>query len=251
MKYPFRQEYRVTSPFGMRWLNGVQNYHAGIDLVCDDKTIVSTDNGIVLVSQIVTDKNDRTWEWGNYVCIQTAEGKHVYYCHMESRAVKYGDKVKVGTPIGIMGNTGYSFGAHLHYEVRQNNIPINPANYLGIKNEIGIATPTEGSDTMTPAEKKAFEALQKKVEEQEKEIKVLKDEFSALAVDYDSHTSPIFVVKSDIPAWAESDIAWLIDNGYLKGSTGGKLNLSYDMLRQLVIMSRFGQDVFDKMESNG
>jgi len=252
MKYPFRKEYRVTSPFGFRTVNGVSDFHAGIDLVCDQNWgIVSTDAGTVVASQIITDRSNPTWEWGNYVCIQTNDGKHVYYCHMQSRAVKYGDKVKVGTPIGIMGNTGYSFGAHLHYEVRVNNSPINAAQYLGIKNQIGKATPTdEGDDGMTPAEKKAFEALQKKVEEQETEIKTLKEAFEALCMDYDKHTFTRFVVKSDIPNEFLPDIEWLIDNGYLKGSKGGKLNLSYDMLRQLVIMSRFGQDVFDKMESN-
>lgn len=252
MKNPFTKEYRVTSPFGYRELNMIIVYHAGIDLVCDkNKTVVSTDEGIVVVSQIVTDRNNKTWEWGNYVCVQKSDGTHIYYCHLDSRAVNAGDKVHVGSVIGVMGNTGYSFGAHLHYEVRVNNKPINAAEYLGIKNQIGIAIPTEGNDEMTPAEKKAFEALQKKVEAQEKEIKALKSTVTELSLDFEDHTAPIYNAKSDIPIWAQSDIMWLVENGYLKGSTGGKLNLSYDMLRQLVIMARFGQDVFDKMESNG
>ena len=41
------------------------------------------------------------------------------------------------TPVGVQGNTGYSFGEHCHFEVRKNNVSINPAPLLGIENKIG------------------------------------------------------------------------------------------------------------------
>ena len=136
---PFESyQYRLTSPFGQRILNGQADYHGGVDLVGVGTTAVcSVCDGTVLVSQIITDKSNLTWQWGNYVAVMAGDGTVHYYCHLASRAVKQGDKIKKGQRIGIMGNTGYSFGAHLHFEVRRNNKAINAAEYLGISNKTG------------------------------------------------------------------------------------------------------------------
>lgn len=136
MLSPFESyKYRLTSPYGQRTLNGVRQFHNGVDLVGVGSSVVcSVCDGTVLSSQIITDKSNRTWEWGNYVSVQAGDGTVHYYCHLASRAVKKGDKVKRGQRIGIMGNTGYSFGAHLHFEVRRDGESINAAEYLGIPN---------------------------------------------------------------------------------------------------------------------
>ena len=136
---PFESyKYRLTSPYGQRVLNGKTETHNGVDLVGEGSTAVcSVCDGTVIQSRIVTDKNNLTWQWGNYVSVQAKDGTVIYYCHLASRAVKQGDKVKAGQRIGIMGNTGYSFGAHLHFEVRRNNKAINAADYLGIPNTTG------------------------------------------------------------------------------------------------------------------
>lgn len=136
---PFEaNKYRVTSPYGQRTLNGATQFHGGVDLVGEGSTAVcSVCDGTVLVSQIITDKSNLTWQWGNYVAVLADDGAVIYYCHLASRAVKKGDRVKKGQRIGIMGNTGYSFGAHLHFEVRRNNKAINAAEYLGIPNKAG------------------------------------------------------------------------------------------------------------------
>ena len=135
---PFESNrYRVTSPYGQRTINGASQFHNGVDLVGEGGTFVcSVCDGKVVSSTMITDKSNRTWEWGNYVCVE-ADGKRMYYCHLASRAVKVGDTVKKGQRIGIMGNTGYSFGAHLHFEVRVNNKAINAADFLGIPNKAG------------------------------------------------------------------------------------------------------------------
>lgn len=131
-------KFRLTSPYGQRVLNGVTQFHKGVDLVGVGSTAVcSVCDGTVLSSQIITDKSNRTWEWGNYVSVQAGDGTVHYYCHLASRSVKKGDKVKRGQKLGIMGNTGYSFGAHTHFEVRRNNQSINAAEYLGIPNKVG------------------------------------------------------------------------------------------------------------------
>lgn len=136
---PFESyKFKVTSPYGQRTLNGESQFHSGVDLVGDGtKAVCSVCDGTVIQSRIVTDKSNLTWQWGNYVSVQASDGTVIYYCHLDSRAVKAGDKVKKGQRLGIMGNTGYSFGAHLHFEVRKNNKAINAAEYLGIPNKPG------------------------------------------------------------------------------------------------------------------
>lgn len=144
--------FRLTSLYGARTVNGVYSNHKGIDLVgITSHEVCSVADGVVVASTIVTDKNDVTWEWGNYVCVLGDDGKYIYYCHLMSRAVKKGDIVKAGQKIGVMGNTGYSFGAHLHFEVRlgDRKTAVDPCAYLGIENNVGIYD-LEAVSTVTP-----------------------------------------------------------------------------------------------------
>lgn len=132
-------KYKVTSPFGMRTLNGVRAEHKGIDVVgLTDKHICAVVPGVVAASTIITDKSDRTWEWGNYVRVDGDDGRRYYYCHMDKRLVSVGRRVKIGDHLGIEGNTGYSFGSHCHFEVRDGSgNSIDPAPFLGIPNAVG------------------------------------------------------------------------------------------------------------------
>ena len=132
---------KITSPYDNRALNGKTAFHAGYDLVgIGSHTVVAAVGGTVVVSRIITDKSNRTWEWGNYVCVRGDDGRRYYYCHLASRAVEKGARVKAGDKIGVMGNTGYSFGAHLHFEVREKDgkTTVNPETVLGIPNRVGI-----------------------------------------------------------------------------------------------------------------
>lgn len=134
----YNGKFKVTSPFGSRNLNGKIDNHKGIDVVgLTDKHICAVAGGTVGASMIITDKNNLTWEWGNYVRIDGDDGRKYYYCHMSKRLVSAGQRIKAGDVIGIEGNTGYSFGSHCHFEVRQNNVSINPAPFLGIDNAVG------------------------------------------------------------------------------------------------------------------
>lgn len=138
---PYKSSFRVTSPYGMRIdpISGGGTWHGGIDLVGegDDKTVVSTSQGVVVQSQIITDRADLTWEWGNYVAVLADNGYVIYYCHLSRRLVKVGDAVKVGTPLGIEGSSGRSTGSHLHFEVRKNGTQTDPSVYIGIGNTEG------------------------------------------------------------------------------------------------------------------
>lgn len=138
MKLPFEGTIYISSAYGNRTLNGVPNWHSGLDLVGQDcKTIYAPCDGTIGASTIITDKSNKTWEWGNYIRIDS-QGYQIYMCHMSERYVKVGDKVKCGQPIGKEGNTGYSFGSHCHFEIRQNGTAINPCPILGIQNKTGV-----------------------------------------------------------------------------------------------------------------
>ena len=122
---------KITSKYGYRVLNGASGFHSGLDIVGSKSSeIVSVSNGVVLWSQMVTDKSNPTWEWGNYVAVSGDDGNTIYYCHLAERKVSAGQRVKAGDVIGIMGNTGYSFGKHLHFEVRIGGSPVDPTPYL-------------------------------------------------------------------------------------------------------------------------
>jgi len=63
--------------------------------------------------------------YGNLVIVEHGDYK-TYYAHLSSIPVSVGDSVSAGATIGLSGNTGNSTGPHLHYEIRRNNVPIDP-----------------------------------------------------------------------------------------------------------------------------
>lgn len=140
MLNPYREDIskiRVTSPYGMR--NGAM--HKGVDLVSDgDKTLVAIGSGVIGMSTIVTNTDNLTWQWGNYVRLDLDTGERVYYCHLAERIAKVGQRVNKGDVIGVEGTTGYSSGSHLHLEIRPKGTSSNAVNgalFIGVENVIG------------------------------------------------------------------------------------------------------------------
>jgi murein DD-endopeptidase MepM/ murein hydrolase activator NlpD len=68
--------------------------------------------------------------YGNLVVVQHRLGYTTWYAHMSRITSFAGEHVKGGTRIGYVGSTGHSTGPHLHFEVRLNNVPIDPVPYL-------------------------------------------------------------------------------------------------------------------------
>lgn len=141
----YKGNYRISSPYGNRKLdNGDNRFHSGIDYVgIDSKEIIAPTNGRIISSQIITDKSNPTWEWGNYVKMDDLNGYYLFFCHLANRNVRAGQTVEKGHVIGTEGQTGYSLGSHLHFEVRRksDNVSINPEQYFKIlfdwyKNEV-------------------------------------------------------------------------------------------------------------------
>ena len=119
---------RVTSGCGWRRdpINGNrQQYHEGLDIAAPHGSPVrTTGDGVVI-------ECGRRGGYGNMVRIEhgpNAEGKDIQtiYGHLRRIHVKEGDLVKKGATIGEVGSTGRSTGQHLHFEVLENGMPINP-----------------------------------------------------------------------------------------------------------------------------
>ena len=103
--------------------------HKGIDLVGPGSTLdyitAHSDGEVVAVVSHIDYNTSKSGKrtYGNYVKIKHDNGMYTLYAHMKygSVNVKVGQRVSRGQVIGYMGNTGYSFGAHLHFEVRNEN----------------------------------------------------------------------------------------------------------------------------------
>lgn len=139
MKNPFESgDVRVTSLYGERG----GEFHKGIDLVGTSSTrIVAVEDATVAVSTMVTDRQNKTWEWGNYVRLDLDDGRRLYHCHLSQRLVRAGERVKKGQVIGIMGDTGKAYGAHLHWELRPQGFSTESLDicaYSGIPNRLGV-----------------------------------------------------------------------------------------------------------------
>lgn len=135
MKVIASGEQQITLNFGNQTLNGNRYYHEGIDVVRKTNrldTIVAAEKGKVIKIVSNVKGRDITKGYGNYVELQHGENITTRYCHLryESIKVKVGQIVEKSQEIGYMGDTGYTFGAHLHFQVIQNGKVIDPLPYL-------------------------------------------------------------------------------------------------------------------------
>ncbi|NOX26350.1 MAG: M23 family metallopeptidase [Deltaproteobacteria bacterium] len=118
----------ITSKYGPRIdpINHKPAFHAGLDIRQKVGThIMSTADGVVQVQGFSRFN-------GNYVVINHGQGFKTMYLHMEKTLVKKGQKVKRGQTIGLLGNTGRSTGAHVHYEIIYKGRTVNPLRFVRI-----------------------------------------------------------------------------------------------------------------------
>ena len=124
---------------------GGSNNHRGLDLVGKDYTIddvVSYANGVVQMS--VTGYGNGqgegvNWRYGNFVKVLHDDGTVCLYAHLERASVSVGQRVSKGQVLGRMGNSGNSFGGHLHWEFwskNDYNSNIDPSPYLAPKEPV-------------------------------------------------------------------------------------------------------------------
>ncbi len=116
----------ISSAFGLRSdpLNRRAAFHLGLDFrgkIGDP--VVATGSGLVKESGYRTD-------YGEYLLIAHKQGVDTFFAHLSKRLVKAGDRIDRGQRIGMVGKTGRSTGAHLHYEVHLQGRPVNPLQFV-------------------------------------------------------------------------------------------------------------------------
>jgi len=129
---PLKVEYETMSGFGPRVdpFTRQPAMHEGMDLVAERKTpVYATGAGVVVTA-------GRNGEYGNMVDIDHGHGIVTRYGHLDKINVEEGQKVTTATVVGLLGNTGRSTGAHLHYEVRLDDRPRNPVKFVKASRDV-------------------------------------------------------------------------------------------------------------------
>ena len=109
-------EYDFTSAYGVRF----GQLHAGIDLA----TVEGTPYKAIHAGKVTAAGHNGGY--GYAITVQQSDGTEIIYAHSRRLLVKVGDTVQAGQPIGLVGNTGYSYGPHLHIEIHVNVEPTDP-----------------------------------------------------------------------------------------------------------------------------
>lgn len=127
---------RITSTYGRRkspFRPGGRDLHTGIDIAVDQGTPVhaSADGKIVYA--------ERKGGYGKAILIRHPSGYETLYAHLSDLLVEEGQSVCRGQQIGFVGTTGRSTGPHLHYEIRENGTPIDPAPFIELAHILRFA----------------------------------------------------------------------------------------------------------------
>lgn len=113
----------ITSPFGYREhpISGETTFHYGVDIAASENSPITAmaDGTIVECGSSAI--------FGNYIKIRHNDGFVSFYGHLNSFSVKKGEKVSLGTTVGLAGKTGIATGPHLHFEIRRYNKTLNPS----------------------------------------------------------------------------------------------------------------------------
>lgn len=139
--YPLPNEkgIKISSGFGDRVhpVKKQKSFHSGIDIPCAEGTnVVSVEDGIVIFAGVQAG-------YGNFVMIQHNDGYITCFGHLSKILVKTNQSVSKSQIIALSGNTGVSTGAHLHFEVRKENTPVDPAFLLGLVPDIPDVLPAD------------------------------------------------------------------------------------------------------------
>jgi murein DD-endopeptidase MepM/ murein hydrolase activator NlpD len=122
-----------SSNYGYRIdpITGRQTFHTGVDIIASPGTpVMAAAGGVVSAVEFHP-------EYGNIVDIDHDNGLTSRYAHLLRSNVKVGDVVMKGQVIAQVGNTGRTTGPHLHFEVREKGIPLNPNKFLALDKKEG------------------------------------------------------------------------------------------------------------------
>ena len=117
---PVSLEFGESSPF--------QRFHTGID-IADPNHSVGTPVGAFMKGTVTYADSD-SWGFGRHVIINHGHYVNSIYAHLDTISVHKGQEVEMGTILGTRGNTGWSTGPHLHFQIEVMHIPVNPRIFL-------------------------------------------------------------------------------------------------------------------------
>lgn len=130
MMWPAPGFSKITCDYG--WRFGGKDFHTGIDISgggIHGAKVVAANTGTVVFTKYCP-YNGYSYGYGTYVIVDHGGGVTTLYAHMSAITVNVGDVVVMGQQIGNVGNTGWSTGAHLHFEVRKDGKSVNPLPYV-------------------------------------------------------------------------------------------------------------------------
>ena len=139
LRWPLPVQYHwISTYFGYDpWRSG---QHRGIDIGdggIAGEGILAAQSGTVITASYTCSHNYGKYYscgcgggYGNYIGIDHGGGLSTLYAHCQAIYVSVGQKVSKGDTIGAVGTTGWSTGYHLHFEVRENGVAVNPFNYV-------------------------------------------------------------------------------------------------------------------------
>lgn len=121
---------RLSSPFGPRW----GRMHYGVDLANSMGTAVRAAQSGTVVWTVTGCNAASSWGcgggFGNYIVVDHGGGFATVYAHLSNVGVQSGQSVGAGQTIGTVGNSGNSYGPHLHFELYDGGVRKNPCNYI-------------------------------------------------------------------------------------------------------------------------
>ncbi|MEX0592228.1 MAG: peptidoglycan DD-metalloendopeptidase family protein [Nitriliruptoraceae bacterium] len=121
---------RLSSPFGPRW----GRMHYGVDLANSMGTAIRAAQSGTVVWTVTGCNAASSWGcgggFGNYVVVDHGGGFATVYAHLANVGVQSGGSVGAGQTIGTVGNSGNSYGPHLHFEFYDGGVRRNPCNYI-------------------------------------------------------------------------------------------------------------------------
>jgi murein DD-endopeptidase MepM/ murein hydrolase activator NlpD len=124
-----------SSNYGYRIdpITGRSTFHTGVDIIASPGTpVMAAAGGVVAAVEFHP-------EYGNIVDVDHDNGLTSRYAHLLKSSVKVGDVVMKGQLIAQVGNTGRTTGPHLHFEVREKGVPLNPNKFLALDKKEGPA----------------------------------------------------------------------------------------------------------------
>ena len=199
----FKGNFRVTSTYGMRVLNGANAFHKGLDLVgLDDIIVYAIADGTVRTAFQANGA-------GNYAVVSMADGRRVFYMHLRSFLVQSGGFVRRGQALGILGNTGNAYGAHTHLELRpggSSSQSLDICEFSGIPNRIGVYYYNPND---------------------EEEENVTQEKFDAMMEDYLARRA-----AEKPEAWSATARAFCESHGILRGDPDGEMRYQSFITRE-------------------